>query len=461
MENASQAYFDLLDNPRKSRHFTARLDVYFDGPGSPPATLSTNVIRDYTYTRETAAEDTFPLGRVSSNILTVNLSNTDKRFTPSNSSSPFYKKLKPGTKCVLFTSLEIAPSIFEEIQMGVMYTDEWDTKSSDIFTALTCYDRIYFLNKKPLPNLPVFENTTIKELFTYLFTVLGLSSSEYDIDDELDRPVPFGWIPGETVQDALVELSIAGMCTVYVDRYDKIVVTVPYKDKTPGRVLSGSIESNGQVKFISQQQSAYKTYTGIDLEYYSYNKVENKLLFTLSNQTIETGPNDFKSIKYAASPVLHVTGIKIDDMPTDIKSLDIGAASMDMSIDSPGEQTGVRIAAYGTALEATKQTVSVSAVDEDERPQKKRLSVSSQLLQLKSVANTYATAINGIVTDPDAYLTASLRGDLTFDIGDVYFIDDERSSIDMLPVYLTRITLVFNGAISCEVACTNYNTLIS
>ena len=47
-------------------------------------------------------------------------------------------------------------------------------------------------------------------------------------------------------------------------------------------------------------------------------------------------------------------------MPTDIKSLDIGAASMDMTIDSPGEQTGVRIAAYGTALEATKQTVSVS-----------------------------------------------------------------------------------------------------
>ena len=103
----------------------------------------------------------------------------------------------------------------------------------------------------------------------------------------------------------------------------------------------------------------------------------------------------------------------------------------------------------------------MSAVDEDERPQKKRLSVSSQLLQLKSVANTYAAAINGIVTDPDAYLTASLRGDLTFDIGDVYLIDDERSSIDMLPVYLTRITLVFNGAISCEVACTNYNTLIS
>ena len=80
-------------------------------------------------------------------------------------------------------------------------------------------------------------------------------------------------------------------------------------------------------------------------------------------------------------------------------------------------------------------------------------------MQTKEAAKEYGAVLNQIVTDPGAYLNAALRGDLTFDLGDVYVLDAPRSKIDQLPVYFTRITLNYNGALSCEVDCTKYDAL--
>lgn len=93
------------------------------------------------------------------------------------------------------------------------------------------------------------------------------------------------------------------------------------------------------------------------------------------------------------------------------------------------------------------------------RSQKKHLEVASELMQSKEAAKQFGSFLNQIVTDPNAYLTAALRGDLTFDVGDVYILDDPAHSISMLPVYFTRIQFNFSGALSCEVSCTSYDSL--
>jgi hypothetical protein len=81
------------------------------------------------------------------------------------------------------------------------------------------------------------------------------------------------------------------------------------------------------------------------------------------------------------------------------------------------------------------------------------------MAQSIEVANQYGNSLKAIIKDPNAYLNLSLRGDLTFDVCDVYTINDPANLINMLPVYFTRITLKYNGALSCEVDCTNYNAI--
>jgi hypothetical protein len=458
-EQATQEYFERIDNASLTRHFSARIEVYFDGELLPPTVIDAGIIQNYSFVREAAAEDTFPLGRLSSSTLTLNLNNVDQRFTSTNTSGAYYGKLKQGVKMVLFTGLLMANGSYEEKQMGVVYSSEWDVTSSTIIANVLCRDRLYFLAKKPLPKLPVFINTNIASLFKYLFSSLGLSAAEYIIDSTLDLAIPFGWLPGITVGDALAELTKTGICRVYVNRYNQIVVSAPYKQQLVGRLLSADCGPNMQIKTVSQQQSSYKAYTGVTVKYNNYIQKDDVLLATIPEQKLDANLNEFKDVAFSVKPVASVNRVIIQNTSMDISSLSVGASSMNLNINSTISSEKVEVRVYGKALYATEQTIDIAIADEASRDQVKHLEVESLLMQSKEAAKRYAASLNQIVTDPGAYLSASLRGDLTFDIGDVYVFDDPKHKINMLPVYFTRIQLDYSGGLTCEVDCTKYTSL--
>ena len=456
-EPATAAYFSRIDDATVSRHFSARLDIYFNGSDAPPISLAGGALADYSFKREMAAEDTFPLGRVSRSSLTINLNNVLQHFTFTNTASPYYGKLKQGTKVILYTGLQMANGTFEEFQMGVLYTSDWDVASSTVVANLVCYDRLHFLRQQKAPKMPVFYNTTIAQLFERLFLSLGLLAGDFIIDSALNYTIPYGWLPGETVEDVLRELTLAGMCVVYTDRYDRIVVTVPYVRKDFGRVLSASATGNAQIKAVSQLQASYKSYTGVNIRYNIYTRVDETLLATLSTQHLDPYMNEFMDIYFSAAPALQVDKIIAYEMPLDIAAMNVGANTADLFVNSAEELEDVDIQIYGKTLSSTSQLISFNVPNEG--AEKKRLDIHSVLMQTKEAAKEYGAVLNQIVTDPGAYLNASLRGDLTFDLGDVYVLDAPRSKIDQLPVYFTRITLNYNGALSCEVDCTKYDAL--
>ena len=456
-EPATAEYFSRIDDATVSRHFSARLDIYFDGDDAAPASFLGGAIADYSFKREMAAEDTFPFGRVSRSMLTINLNNVLQHFTFTNTSSPYYGKLKQSTKVILYSGLQMAGGTYEEFQMGVLYTSDWDVSSSTVVANLLCYDRLHFLRQEKVPKMPVFYNTTIAQLFERMFLALGLAPDEFIIDSALDYNIPYGWLPGETVDEVLQALTQAGMCSVYVDRYNRIVVTVPYTRKSFGRVLSASASGNAQIKTVSQLQASYKSYTGVNIRYNIYTQVAETLLATLSAQHLDPMMNEFLNIYFVSSPVLQVDKVMAYNMPLDIAAMNVGAGTADLFVNATEELDDVDIQIYGKTLSSTSQVISFSASDEG--AEKKRLDISSVLMQSKDAAKEYGVILNQIVTDPGAYLTASLRGDLTFDLGDIYVLDAPRNKIDQLPVYLTRITLNYNGALSCEVDCTKYNSL--
>ncbi len=459
-EPASVDYFDRIDNAQVSRHFTARIDAYFDGDAAAPTSLTGGMLSDYKFKREMAAEDTFPLGRVSCSTLSVNLNNALRYFTFTNTASPYYGKLKTGTKCILYTSLQLADGSYEEKRMGTVYTSDWDVTSNEVTANLVCYDRLYFLRKKKVPKLPVFINTTVAKLFTYLFQALGLKPTEYIVDSALEYSIPYGWIPGTTVDEALQALTQAGMCTIYVDRYDRIVTALPYKRLIAGRILSAGITGNSQIKSINQLQAAYKAYTGVSIEYYNYSVENNATLALLSDQKLEVNANEFLNVAFTSSPALKVTGVYAKNTRTSISTMSAGATSMDITLTAAEASSSVDIEVVGNVLKGTTQSTSfTSGKETTERAQDNKLEMSSVLMQSTSVAKAYGNKLCQIITDEHAYITADLRGDLTFDIGDVYVFNDPRHDINEMPFYLTRIELNFNGALSCSVACTKYDSL--
>lgn len=157
---------------------------------------------------------------INSDAMTVNIYNEDRKFDKGYLRTLMLldRKLYP------YIGIEKNGEIKYE-PLGVFYSDEWDIPQETQWVKCMATDRLMRLQIKTYVGFPLVDNVTLYEIAEDILERMGLTYEEYEITEKLkDFVVATALLPKTSGWDALQEIANAGLCKVFVDRDNRIVI---------------------------------------------------------------------------------------------------------------------------------------------------------------------------------------------------------------------------------------------
>ena len=439
-----------------TRMFHVKCEIYFDGDDHPPTLFEGDQdIAAFTLLEEAYAESISPLGALSSNEFTLALNNREHRFTTTNTASPFYGKLIPNIKVIAYLGLEVSEDTFEYVNLGTFRSQDWDTTSSDIEVSTVCHDRLYDLGQLDCPPIPVIQNTTLKDMFIYLFRSLGLSNTEYEVDNTLSYSLKYGWFPNGKVKDALQQMAEGGSCLIYVSRDNKIKV----RNTFSGYTRVGYIDDQTQVISASIPQKYLKIYNQVGVTQKTPFIRDVEQILKLDKIVIEPGTRTLSKIEFSTGPIAIMSQVQCSNgVFTKVKSFTHTAWNTTIVIENTGPTAEtIDIIAYGQKIEFvdTEATVQIAV---DTFVGERKLTINNMYIQSDSVVKDYAARILQFVSDPGAYVEVSYRGNPAIELWDVLLLDDTADKITGFEIVPLRNSLDFDGSLTAKMTALRQTT---
>ncbi len=439
-----------------TRRFNVKCDIYFDGDDHPPTIFQGDEdIAAFTLLEEACAESLSPLGALSSNEFTLTLNNREHRFTPTNTESPYYGKLIPNIKVIAYLGLEIIEDTYEYINLGTFRSQDWDTTSSDVEVSTVCHDRLYDLGQLDCPSIPIVQNTTLRDMFIYLFRSLGLNATEYEVDSTLSYPLKYGWFLNGKVKDTLQKMAEGGSCLVYVDRDNKIKV----RNTFSGYNRVGYLDDQTQVIRSSIPQKYLKIYNQVSVIQKTPFVRDVEQILKLDKIVIEPGIRTLSKMEFSTGPIAIISQMQCSNgVFTKIKSFTHTAWNTTITIENTGPTAEtIDIIAYGQKIEFvdTEATVQIAA---DSFIGERKLTINNMYIQDEIVAKDYAARILQFVSDPGAYVEIDYRGNPAIELWDVLLLNDTADKIAGFEIVPLRNSLDFDGSLTAKMTALRQTT---
>ncbi len=178
---------------------------------------------------------------INSDSMTVSIYNEDRKFDKGYLRTLMLldRKLYPFIGIEKDGEIEYKP-------LGVFYSDEWDIPQDSQWVKCTATDRLMRLQIKTYVGFPLVEKITLYEIAEDILTAMGMTKLEYLITDRLkDFVVDMALLPKTTGWDALQEIANAGLCKIFVDRENRIVIKCEDEkpEKSPIAIVPGNMFS--------------------------------------------------------------------------------------------------------------------------------------------------------------------------------------------------------------------------
>jgi hypothetical protein len=434
-----------------SRNLKPKVEIYFDGEGSPPTTLDQDDIANINFLEEGQAEGDNPLGAVSSNEIVIVLRNDEHQFNPENASSPYYGKLNPNILVKPYYGLKVNGS-FEWISLGSFWTGYWEADSTTVFAEVICNDRLFSIGNEDMPLIPTMENISRSVMFETLFQAVGLASDDYSIDVSLASDnVSIGYYPDGDVRNALNRLAEMFNCNVFMTR-DNIIKVL--NNQTAGNSVK-TFNDTDLIISSNVPQRFDEIYSDVEITYSHHSLGELSSLLVIEDLVIEAAGSTYTELKFTSAPIGFVSHIKITEIPhISITSFSIGTWGMSITIanDASAEQT-IKLEVMGYPLEIVENKVTVrDATAYALLGSKARiLPINNYLTQDAEETENQANLILPIVSDPKAYVELATRGDMSIELGDVITANDvtnKLANVDSIPI---RFNYRYDGGLECDI----------
>ena len=431
-----------------TRHIVPLVYIYFDGLTQPPTMFVGDVVSDISLLEETSADSSNPLGSVSANELTVSLDNSLRYFTPTNTESPYYGKLKPNTLIKPYLGVVLPDDSNEYVALGVFKSGDWSSPSSSLESSVTAYDKLYEIGELDVPMLAMADNVTIGQLFEILFVGIGMSTDDYYIDTALTQVVQLGYISKGKVKAALQYLSVAGFCSVYTDRYGVIQVKSNFMSGTPITTWT----DNDQIINAENPQKYLDAYSVVRLSYKLPTKKALSTVLSITSYVIPAGGTTITAAEFSSGPIFYVEQVRLlGAINSVVANIEYGAWSITIGINNAGANETVDIEVIGKSIDFTAFNYSVEDTNAINMFGSKELQIDNNLIQSLNVATSYAQSLLAYVSDPLVNFEVELRGDPAIKVNDIVRIQDEADKIGTVDAVITRIELDFDGGLSANV----------
>ena len=440
----------LWDNAIKAnqREFKYSVNIYFDGNTNPPINFTEDIVTSIDLLEETFAESQTPLGAVSSNELTIYLYNEDKQFSPKYISSSYYGKLVPNIKIEASVGIKVIDGTYEYTDLGTFYTTDWDAPTDSLIASVICHDRLFNFFNLPMPQLPIQEEINMASMFTMLFNVLGLTTTDYEIDN-IAYGISIAALPESSelnIRDGMQQMAERSLVNVFVTRKGIIRVL---RNNNVESISHTWTDSNMIIKADIPQKYS-NIYSQAEIAYHIPFVGEQVSVFTIESIEIPTNGLILNNLLFS-SVVGDVENVQLIDATNSyIDSMTIGARSISLTIANTGVPEDVSIAIYGRLID----TIDAKYTETDSVAQTLvgsiKFAFDSEYIQSKTDAITYAEKILPLVTTPDAYITINSRGNPSIILTNSMLINDIIDQIVGLEIVPIRMHYNFTNGLSCD-----------
>lgn len=418
-----------------SREIFMRLDIYLDE--IPLEVTKENYLIDASWLEEGSADSSNPFGAVSSNEFSFRLYNENGLFSPTNTSSIYFGKIRNGLKIVPF----IRTIDTDWQQLGEYFVTDWSAAITGTYADVTANDKWYQIFNSIAPNYPVLLNIPFKSLLSEVYTMMGY---EVEISDELIEILPVAFIEGTPLDFTQEILSGAlAFCTC-----NKVGLPAIYPFSS-SRNIRATITDSDQIKAVSVTQSTTKTYDGVELTYALPSYTESSKLVELTDLEVPAGYSNVLNVLSTSTPVLKHTLVSIQSTLEKISLVNYTASSQLLSFElfNPSEVTiAASLTMYGIPVLFTEVVLTDSGTS--------LLKFNSRYIQTAAYASKYKELLENIVDSTVPFLNLSVRGNPLLDIGDRIQVSSAKYNL-FFDGIIQRMAYTYDGGLTCEMVLMN------
>jgi len=437
-----------------------RLSVCFDGDSNTPTDFNQD---DYVISWELLEESSDgsikPAGSVSSNEMRIIFNNVNRDFTLTNADGPYYGKLHPGTKVVVEQALKTDddPETWEYVEMGTYRTSDWSAPSDSIEASVACYDKLKDKGNQSVPLIPTQQNISYGMMFRLLFTALGLTPEEYNIDAGLTTEIRAGWFPAGTIFEVLKTLAEAAYAVVYVDR--KNIIQVRSCSNVNAYVVE--MTDNNQIINADNPQNYADIYSSVNIQYKNISVKPMDTILEINDLEIPAGGMTLTGLQFSDTPVIYCDYAQImGAVNASVSSFNWGAWGCDITFANTGATAEtVNVMVMGRAFEA----LSVTYIAEDAAAKvligTRELTIDNPFIQSAAYAAVYAIKLLQAVTDTSPKAEVSIRGNPAAELSDTVRINDDTALITDLDIVPYQIRLAYDGGLDGKILGRKASTL--
>lgn len=349
---------------------------------------------------------------INSDSMTVSIYNDDRKFDKGYLRTLMLldRKLYP------FIGIENGGKI-EYKPLGVFYSDEWDIPQDSQWVKCTATDRLMRLQIKTYVGFPLVENVSLYEIAEDILTQMGINPTEYQITERLkDFVVEMALLPKTTGWDALQEIANAGLCKVFVDRENRIVIKC--EDDAP---VNSRIEINPGNMFSYKSNISLTDFSNsVSVDYCEISIKDD--IIDVAESEIRLEPNETKMITIDYTSEVAYPSAVSSNAAVRIISFGSGVNSCMCELrNTTGTAQTTVITVSGNAIDINTRTVTVRdeesiflyGIVEYSHP-------TSELVQSHEQAEYMATLLLNRMKAGVGSITAEWRGDPALEVGLAY-----------------------------------------
>ncbi|MCM1441760.1 MAG: hypothetical protein NC131_21495 [Roseburia sp.] len=377
---------------------------------------------------------------INSDSMTVSIYNEERKFDKGYLRTLMLldRKLYPYIGIEKDGEIEYKP-------LGIFYSDEWDIPQDSQWVKCTATDRMMRLQIKTYVGFPLIENVSLYEIAEDILTKMGLSAAEYQITDRLkDFVVDTALLPKTTGWDALQEIANAGLCKVFVDRENRIVIKC--EDETPQRTPT---EVNPGNMFSYKSNITLTDFSNSVSVDYCEISIQDDLI-EVAEPEIRLGANETKTITIDYTSEVASPSAVSDNASVRIVSFESGVNSCVCVLknNANATQTAV-ITVSGNAIDINTRTVTVRdeesillyGIVEYKHP-------TSELVQSYDQAEYMATLLISRMRAGEGSITTVWRGNPELEVGLAYDCTDRFGDKQSLLCEYNKFT--YDGGLKQE-----------
>ena len=349
---------------------------------------------------------------INSDSMTVCIYNEDRKFDKG-----YLRTLMLlDRKLYLFIGIENGGKI-EFKPLGVFYSDEWDIPQDSQWVKCTATDRLMRLQIKTYVGFPLVENVSLYEIAEDILTKMGVNPTEYQITERLkDFVVEMALLPKTTGWDALQEIANAGLCKVFIDRENRIVIKC--EDDAP---VNSRIEINPGNMFSYKSNISLTDFSNsVSVDYCEISIKDD--IIDVAESEIRLEPNETKMITIDYTSEVAYPSAASNNATVRIISFGSGVNSCTCELrNTTGTAQTTVITVSGNAIDINTRTVTVRdeesiflyGIVEYSHP-------TSELVQSHEQAEYMATLLLNRMKAGEGSITAEWRGDPALEVGLAY-----------------------------------------